>query len=174
MLSSPYRKGILATKLPNNTRREDCVKDIRIKNGKRMETIMEPVGRTGARIEKEGNWDLSVCIVKRGINFVRIEMSASKIIGGDFVMDPFMEIILKKDAEGHITEAVPVAYQSDNIFIGKTEINQKGEIFLNCKLLEIQKGELDRRLDSWLDSIGLSGYLREPHKVYFREKGDQE
>ena len=32
------------------------MREIRIKNGKRMEKIMEVVGKTGATIRKEGEW----------------------------------------------------------------------------------------------------------------------
>ena len=45
------------------------------------------------------------------------------------------------------------------MFIGRTDINEKGEIFLDLKLLEIKQGELDRRLESWLDSIDRIGYV---------------
>lgn len=143
------------------------MKEIRVNNGKKMEKLMEAVGETGARIKKEGNWDLSVYIAERGKNFVRIEMCESKTIGGDLFMDPFMEIILKKKGEGHITGAVPVAYQSDNIFIGRTDINKKGEIFLNRELQETKEGELDRRLEEWLHSIELLGYLEKPNEILF-------
>ena len=52
------------------------------------------------------------------------------------------------------------------MFIGRTDINEKGEIFLDLKLLEIKPGELDGRLESWLDSIG---YVTEPDKIVFHE-----
>lgn len=52
------------------------------------------------------------------------------------------------------------------MFIGRTDINEKGEIFLDLKLLEIKQGELDRRLESWLDRIG---YVTEPDKIVFHE-----
>ncbi len=143
------------------------MKEIRVNNGKKMEKIMEAVGETGARIKKEENWDLSVYIAERGKNFVRIEMCESKSIGGDLIMDPFMEIVLKKKGEGHIAGAIPVAYQSDNIYIGRTDINKKGEIFLNRVLLETKEGELDRRLEEWLNSIQLLGYLEKPNEILF-------
>lgn len=55
------------------------------------------------------------------------------------------------------------------MFIGRTDINEKGEIFLDLKLLEIKPGELDRRLESWLDSIDRIGYVTEPDKIVFHE-----
>ena len=57
------------------------------------------------------------------------------------------------------------------MFIGRTDINEKGEIFLDLKLLEIKQGELDRRLESWLDSIG---YVTEPDKIVFHEEMGEE
>jgi hypothetical protein len=46
---------------------------------------------------------------------------------------------------------------------------EKGEIFLDLKLLEIKPGELDRRLESWLESIDRIGYVTEPDKIVFHE-----
>lgn len=37
---------------------------------------------------------------------------------------------------------------------------------MDLKLLEIKPGELDVRLESWLDSIG---YVTEPDKIVFHE-----
>ena len=53
--------------------------------------------------------------------------------------------------------------------MGRTDINEKGEIFLNLKLMETKPGELDRRLESWLHSIDGIGYLTEPDKIIFHE-----
>ena len=55
------------------------------------------------------------------------------------------------------------------MFIGRTDINEKGEIFLNLKLVEIKPGELDRRLESWLRSIDMIGYVTEPDEIVFHE-----
>ena len=50
------------------------------------------------------------------------------------------------------------------------EIKARGhKIFLDLKLLEIKPGELDRRLESWLDSIDRIGYVTEPDKIVFHE-----
>ncbi len=54
------------------------VRDIRMKNGRRMEKIMETVGSTGARIKKEGSWDLSVYITKRGKNLCGLRCAPVK------------------------------------------------------------------------------------------------
>lgn len=143
------------------------MREIRIKNGKRMEKIMEVVGKTGATIKKEGEWDLAVYIVRRRKGSLWIEMCEKKTIGGDLFMDPWMKIRLKMNGEGYITEAVPQAYQSDNMLAGRTDINEKGEIFLNLELVETKKGELDRRLDDWLNTIEFLRYFEEPHKVNF-------
>lgn len=40
---------------------------------------------------------------------------------------------------------------------------------MDLKLLEIKQGELDRRLESWLDSIDRIGYVTEPDKIVFHE-----
>lgn len=143
--------------------------DIRVQNGRKMEKLLKVVGPTGATIQKEGEWNLLVYITDQDEENIWIEMCEMEHIGGDPVMDPFMKIQLKRDADGHITQAIPAAYQSDNIFFGRTDINEKGEIFLNLQLIETKKGELDRRLKSWLQSIDLIGYLEEPHEILFRE-----
>ena len=51
--------------------------------------------------------------------------------------------------------------------MGRTDINEKGEIFLNRKLIETKPGELDRRLESWLHTIEWIGYLTEPDKINY-------
>ena len=143
--------------------------DIRIENGRKMEKLLKVVGPTGAAIKKENEWDLLVYITDQDEENIWIEMCEMDHIGRDPVMDPFMKIQLKRNSDGHITQAIPVAYQSDNLFSGRTDINENGEIFLNLQLIETKKGELDRRLESWLQSIDLIGYLEEPHEILFRE-----
>lgn len=142
---------------------------IRIDNGKKMEKIVKAVGPGGATIKKKGEWDLAVYITEQDEDFVWIEMCEKEYYGGDLIMDPFMKICLEKDKDGHITQAIPKVYQSDSVFMGRTDINEKGEIFLDLKLLEIKPGELDRRLESWLDSIDRIGYVTEPDKIVFHE-----
>ena len=50
--------------------------------------------------------------------------------------------------------------------LARSVYRKKGEIFLDLKLLEIKPGELDGRLESWLDSIG---YVTEPDMLVFHE-----
>lgn len=142
---------------------------IRKENGKKMEEILKVVGPRGATIKKEGQWDFAVYIEDEEEEAIWIEMCEKEDYGGDLVMDPFMRICLEKGKDGHITQAIPKAYQSDSLFIGRTDINEKGEIFLNLKLIETKPGELDRRLESWLHSIDGIGYLTEPDKIIFHE-----
>ena len=142
---------------------------IRRANGKKMEEILKVVGPTGATIKKEGQWDFAVYIEEEDEESIWIEMCEKEDYGGDLVMDPFMRICLEKDKDGQITQAIPKAYQSDSLFMGRTDINEKGEIFLNLKLIETNPGELDRRLESWLHSIEGIGYLTEPDKIIFHE-----
>ena len=40
---------------------------------------------------------------------------------------------------------------------------------MDLKLLEIKPGELDRRLESWLRSIDMIGYVTEPDEIVFHE-----
>lgn len=115
---------------------------------------------------KKGEWDFAVYITEQDEDFVWIEMCEKEYYRGDLIMDPFIKICLEKDKGGHITQAIPKVYQSDSVFMGRTDINEKGEIFLDLKLLEIKPGELDGRLESWLDSIG---YVTEPDKIVFHE-----
>lgn len=142
---------------------------IRIENGAKMEKILKAVGPTGATIKKAGEWDLSVFITKRNKKSMIIEMCECEHFGGDLILDPFMEIYLKTDEEGHITQAIPRAYQSDNLYVGRTEINEKGEIFLNRELTETKRGELDRRLESWLCTIDAIGYLTSSDEIIFHD-----
>ena len=142
---------------------------IRIENGKKMEKILKAVGPGGATIKKKGEWDFAVYITEQDEEFVWIEMCEKEYYGGDLMMAPFMKICLKKSRDGHITQAIPKAYQSDNVYVGRTDINEKGEIFLNLKLAEIKPGELDRRLESWLRSIDMIGYVTEPDEIVFHE-----
>ena len=142
---------------------------IRRANGKKMEEILKVVGPTGATIKKEGQWDFAVYIEEEDEESIWIEMCEKEDYGGDLVMDPFMRICLEKDKDGQITQAIPKAYQSDSLFMGRTDINEKGEIFLNLNLIETKPGELDRRLESWLHSIDGIGYLTEPDKIIFHE-----
>lgn len=143
------------------------MKRIRMENGKKMEKILRAVGPAGATIKKGGQWDFMVCIGDEDEESVLVEMCQKKDYGGDLIMDPFMRICLKKDGDGHITQAIPQAYQSDSLFMGRTDINEKGEIFLNRKLIETKPGELDRRLESWLHTIEWIGYLTEPDKINY-------
>ena len=53
--------------------------------------------------------------------------------------------------------------------LARSVYRKKEEIFLDLKLLEIKPGELDRRLESWLDSIDRIGYVTEPDKIVFHE-----
>ena len=142
---------------------------IRRANGKKMEEILKVVGPTGATIKKEGQWDFAVYIEEEDEESIWIEMCEKEDYGGDLVMDPFMRICLEKDKDGQINQAIPKAYQSDSLVMGRTDINEKGEIFLNLKLMETKPGELDRRLESWLHSIDGIGYLTEPDKIIFHE-----
>lgn len=142
---------------------------IRIENGKKMEKILKAAGPGGAVFKKKGQWDFLVYITEQDEESVWIEMCEKEDYGGDLIMDPFMKICLEKDKDGHITQAIPKAYQSDSVCIGRTDINEKGEIFLNLKLLETKPGELDRRLESWLGSIDRIGYVTEPDEIVFHE-----
>lgn len=142
---------------------------IKMENGKKMEKILKAVGPMGATIKKEGQWDFVVCIEEQDEESVLVEMCQKEDYGGDLIMDPFMRICLERDRDGHIIQAIPEAYQSDSLFMGRTDINEKGEIFLNRKLIETKPGELDRRLASWLRTIEWIGYLTEPDKIIFRE-----
>ena len=145
------------------------MKRIRMENGKKMEKILKAVGPLGATIKKKGQWDLLVFIGDEDEESVLVEMCQKEEHGGDLIMDPFMRICLEKNKDGHITQAIPEAYQSDSVFIGRTDINEKGEIFLTRKLIETKSGELDRRLESWLRTIDGIGYFTEPDKIIFRE-----
>lgn len=145
------------------------MKKIRMENGKKMEKILKVVGPFGATIKKEGQWDFAVYIGEQDEESIWIEMCEKKDYGGDLIMDPFMRICLEKDKDGHIIQAIPEAYQSDSLFMGRTDINEKGEIFLNLKLIETKPGELDRRLESWLHTIEGIGYLTKPDKIIFHE-----
>ncbi len=145
------------------------MESIRMENGKKLEEILKAVGPAGATIEKEGQWDFAVYIEDEDDESILIEMCEKKDYKGDLIMDPYMRIYLEKDKDGHITQAIPKAYQSDSLVMGRTDINEKGEIFLNLKLMETKPGELDRRLESWLHSIDGIGYLTEPDKIIFHE-----
>lgn len=150
----------------------------RLQNGKKMENILKAAGPTGATIKKADEWDLSVYILapedvldwdeEDNLSFW-VEMCASKDFHGDLLMDPLMRICLKKDQKGQIIQAIPKFYQSDNLVLGRMEINEKGEIFINRELVETNPEELDERLENWLHSIDLIGYLREPNEIIFHK-----
>ena len=141
-----------------------------MENGKKMEEILKAVGPAGATIEKEGQWDFAVYIEDEDDESILIEMCEKKDYKGDLIMDPYMRIYLEKDKDGHITQAIPKAYQSDSLVMGRTDINEKGEIFLNLKLMETKPGELDRRLESWLHSIDGIGISQSRIRLYFMSK----
>ncbi len=142
---------------------------IRIENGKKMEKILKAVGPGGATIKMKGEWDFVVYITEEDEESAWIEMCEMKDSGGDLILDPFMEICLKKDKDGHIAQAIPKRYQSDSLVMGRTDINEKGEIFLNLELIDTEPGELDRRLESWLHSIDMIGYLTKYDEIVFHE-----
>lgn len=142
---------------------------IKTQNGKKMAKILKLVGPTGAIIKKAHEWDLSVYITGQDEDNIWVEMAASTHLYGDLFLDPLMQICLKKNQKGQITQAIPTFYQSDNLFLGRMEIREKGEIFINGELMETDPRELDKRLESWLTSIDLIGYLTNPHEICFHE-----
>lgn len=143
--------------------------NIQTRNGKNMAKILKTVGPAGATIKKSGEWDLSVYITDEDEDEIQVEMAASKELYGDLFLDPFMRICLKKNQRGQITRAIPTFYQSDNLYLGRMEIREKGEIFINGKLTETDPRALDERLESWLTSIDLIGYLTKPDMICYHE-----
>ena len=100
-------------------------------NGKRKENGKNFKGcrSYGGYSQERGQWDLVVCIGDEDEESVLVEMCQKKDYGGDLIMDPFMRICLKKDRDGHITQAIPQAYQSDSLFMGRTDINERERFF---------------------------------------------
>lgn len=148
------------------------MENIQTQNGKKMAKILKTVGPAGATIKKSGEWDLSVYITDQDEKEIQVEMAASKDLYGDLFLDPFMRICLKKNQKGQITQAIPTFYQSDNLFLGRMEIREKGEIFINGELTETDPRALDEKLESWLTSIDLIGYLTKPDEINFHETGE--
>lgn len=140
---------------------------IQMQNGKKMAEILKIVGSAGATIKKSGEWDLSVYINDQDEDQIQVEMAASKDLYGDLFLDPLMFISLKKNQKGQITRAVPTFYQSDNLFLGRIEIRENGAVYINGKHTETDPKALDEKLESWLYSIDLIGYLREPDEICF-------
>lgn len=144
--------------------------DIRVQNGKKMKKILDLAGPAGATIKKKGEWDLAVYITEKGQDFILVEMSSQKLLYGDLIMDPFMRILLETDPQGMIIRAIPKFYQSDNLFLGRMEIREKGEVFINGKLVETEEGALDQRLENWLNTIEhWTGHLMPPHEIVFHK-----
>lgn len=147
---------------------------IQMQNGKKMAEILKVVGPAGATIKKSGEWDLSVYINDEDEDSIQVEMAVGKDLYGDLFLDPFMLICLEKNQKGQITRAIPTFYRSDNLFLGRMEIRENGAVYINGKLTETDPGALDEKLESWLYSIDLIGYLREPDEICFRETGEEE
>ena len=141
--------------------------NIKTQNAKKMAKILETVGPTGAVIKKSGEWDLSVYVNDQDEDSIQVEMAASKELYGDLFLDPLMFISLEKNRKGQIIRAIPTFYQSDNLFLGRMEIRENGAIYINGKLTETDPKALDEKLESWLTSIDLIGYLREPDEICF-------
>lgn len=141
--------------------------NIKAQNGKKMAKILKIVGPAGATIKKADEWDLSVYITDQDEDHIQVEMAASKELYGDLFLDPLMFICLKKNCKGQITRAIPTFYQSDNLFLGRMEIRESGAVYINGKLTETDPGALDEKLESWLHSIDLIGYLTKPDEICF-------
>ncbi|MBR6307106.1 MAG: hypothetical protein IKR39_00690 [Lachnospiraceae bacterium] len=128
-------------------------------NASRIAKILEKVGPENAKIKVDGAWDLSVYYVYRSEKMIEIEMFASKREDRVSMVDPLMKIELALDENGAIKTAHPIYYQSHGMFFDVELYSEDNRDCWNPELHE-KPGELDRKLNNWLDSIDVQGYLR--------------
>ena len=122
-------------------------KNIMKENGRRMAELLAKLGERDVRVRNGSGWDLTVYLEKYE-DSIKVEFGTVSEYEGDLLEDPSFVVWLDIDSNGNITEAKPTLYRRITLYEDPIEFTRKenGE-------------ELDKRLNSFLDGIRISGYL---------------
>lgn len=121
--------------------------NIKAENGRRMSELLEKFGKRDVRVENGSGWHLSMYLEKYE-DSIKVEIGTLSEYEGDLLENPSFTVWLSTDSSGNISEAEPTLYRRITLYEDPIEFTRK------------EKGEeLDKRLNSFLDGIRISGYL---------------
>ena len=121
--------------------------DIMAENGRRMAELLGKFGDRNVRVGNGSGWDLKIYLEKYE-DRIKVEIGTYSEYECDLLEDPSFTVWLSTDSSGNISEAEPTLYRRITLYEDPIEFTRK------------EKGEeLDKRLNSFLDGIKLSGYL---------------